>query len=734
MSQMLFLFKQQARQFSEKSKAGATRGRRVTGPRKAAGRSAEENPSNTTPVFGIRTGVCFCLPYLALHGRMSFIFSPEKESQMGRSIHFLPILMFTVQSVIAVIPVTGHTAWSNDPAVNTPIAATEGNDWHPKILSDSHGGAIITWEKDGTIYVQRVDANGNLLWKVNGVPVSLGGHGLLPQIASDVAGGAIITWLEDQTGIYAQRLDANGNLLWGEEGVTISEAGRPLIISPAIVSDGSGGAIIAWMDGRSGNYGLYAQLVNSTGSVQWISNGVAVTDLTPVCQSPVGAVSDGVHGAIISWSDCHNGDSNADVYAQRINAGGAVQWGAHGSAICNAANSQVLSDAESDGNGGTVITWSDQRTLVNSYDIYAQKVNADGFAQWAVNGVGVCTAAEMQSLPVLAGDGSGGAFIAWVDNRSVPASVYAQRLNTNGTPQWTSNGTVISDHTFSNAGGLNMADGGNDSAIIGWLDGHNGNGQGFLYAQKIGINGVGQWTAGGVAVSTPAIWSVFDIGLVNDGSGGAIFTWYDQRNFPVTNNDIYAQKILSSGTLPAGAPSVTTAGISNITSTTATGGGTVTFGGAAVTARGVCWGTSANPTISGSHTSNGTGIGPFTSVITGLSPYTTYHVRAYAVNSAGTGYGDDDYFTTLCPSYVAKIGTTDYDTLQGSISTSVGTVQIRAVAKVLTEVLNISGNKSITLLGGYDCVCGAVTGVTTVHGSITVGGEAAVTMNNIAVY
>ena len=95
-------------------------------------------------------------------------------------------------------------------------------------------------------------------------------------------------------------------------------------------------------------------------------------------------------------------------------------------------------------------------------------------------------------------------------------------------------------------------------------------------------------------------------------------------------------------------PTVTTIAISNIDKTTAMGGGNVTAdGGATVTARGICWSTSQNPTISGSHTTDGTGTGTFTSNMTGLEPNTTYYVRAYATNSAGTAYGDQVSFTTL---------------------------------------------------------------------------------------
>jgi len=105
-------------------------------------------------------------------------------------------------------------------------------------------------------------------------------------------------------------------------------------------------------------------------------------------------------------------------------------------------------------------------------------------------------------------------------------------------------------------------------------------------------------------------------------------------------------------------PTIITATVTSITSTTAISGGDITInGGAAVTASGVCWGTSTNPIATGSHTTDGTTTGTFTSSITGLIASTTYYVRAYATNSAGTAYGNEETFATL-----ASGGTvTDYE-------------------------------------------------------------------------
>ncbi len=94
-------------------------------------------------------------------------------------------------------------------------------------------------------------------------------------------------------------------------------------------------------------------------------------------------------------------------------------------------------------------------------------------------------------------------------------------------------------------------------------------------------------------------------------------------------------------------PSVSTSSVSDITQTSARCGGNVTSdGGATVTAKGVCWSTSQNPTINSNKTNEGSGTGSFTSNITGLNHNTTYYVRAYATNSEGTSYGEVKSFTT----------------------------------------------------------------------------------------
>ncbi|HMU10996.1 MAG TPA: hypothetical protein PKC54_13385 [Ferruginibacter sp.] len=108
------------------------------------------------------------------------------------------------------------------------------------------------------------------------------------------------------------------------------------------------------------------------------------------------------------------------------------------------------------------------------------------------------------------------------------------------------------------------------------------------------------------------------------------------------------QKELEAPTGPSNLlPTITTTVLSSITNTTASGGGTITDdGGSAIIARGVCWSTSVNPVVTGNHTTDGTGIGSFSSALTGLTASTVYYVRAYATNNTGTAYGNEISFTT----------------------------------------------------------------------------------------
>jgi hypothetical protein len=158
---------------------------------------------------------------------------------------------------------------------------------------------------------------------------------------------------------------------------------------------------------------------------------------------------------------------------------------------------------------------------------------------------------------------------------------------------------------------------------------------GFIYSTYLG--GGGRDVGEGIAVDNRG--NAYIIGFTRSSD----FPIINQYQTAQTGNDVFVTKITAYAVLPV----VITRTASSITATSAVSGGNVTsHGGAPVTARGVCWSTSPNPTTADNHTTDGTGTGIFTSSMTGLTPNTTYYVRAYATNSIGTAYGNQVTFTT----------------------------------------------------------------------------------------
>ena len=164
-------------------------------------------------------------------------------------------------------------------------------------------------------------------------------------------------------------------------------------------------------------------------------------------------------------------------------------------------------------------------------------------------------------------------------------------------------------------------------------------------------------TARGVCWSTSQNPTITDSLTIDDGGIGSFTsnitglnagtTYYVRAYATNSEGTSYGSRKSFTTTQHYEPPTVTTNDVTGITETTAVCGGNVTAdGGAEITARGVCWSTSQNPTISDSHTTDGSGTGSFTSNMTGLTENTVYYIRAYATNSYGTSYGSQKSFTT----------------------------------------------------------------------------------------
>ena len=437
----------------------------------------------------------------------------------------------------------GVPQWASD---GTLLCAASGDQRYPAIASDSLGGAIVTWwDHRGAsydIYARRVTSDGIPQWTKDGVALcTAAGDQVAPSIVSDGTSGAIVAWADSRgpsSDIYAQRVAGDGTPGWTPDGVALCAAPGDQQ-APRLVSDRAGGAVVAWTDYRGASADVYVQRVAAVGTRQWSADGVALCAASGNQLSPA-LVGDGAGGAIVAWEDYRAG-ATSDIYACRIDGSGVPQWTADGVALCTATKSQVAPVLTPDGAGGAVGAWSDYRGGATA-DIYACRITGTGVPQWTSGGVLLCGAAGDQLLPGIVPVGTGGAIVAWEDHRAALADLYARRVDGGGVGRWASNGTLLCtavkvDQVYP-AVTSDMAGG----AIVVWEERFGD--QSDIYGQRIDRNGVLQWGASGVPVCAARGFQYGPV-IVSDGAGGAIVAWYDNRDGSAS--DIYAQRLNAAG-------------------------------------------------------------------------------------------------------------------------------------------------------------------------------------------
>ncbi len=452
--------------------------------------------------------------------------------------------------VVACWTADASAQWPCSPINNLPICTAADAQTTPSIDADGSGGAVFTWadRRNGTdydVYVQRVDALGNLLWTSQGVAVcTAGGSQTEPKILSDGAGGAFITWTDGRganTDIYAQRVNAAGVPQWTPNGVGVCVGGNAQHL-PVEASDGAGGVIICWNDQTSGtSLGIFAQRLDGSGAAIWTPNGVQVSPIASAGTSVPKIIADGSGGAVVVWAYGFPEDLNA----QRINSAGAPQWGTNGIVVSNATNGQNGPNLYPDGAGGAFIVWNDFRNTSSGEDVYGQRVNGAGTPQWTANGMPIAVAGDIQGLPVLTTDGAGGVLVAWQDRRN-PGSqdIYGQRLNSAGTALWAANGQSLCGGGSVSRYALSIASDGAGGAVVAW---DQATGTFDIYAERVNSGGADLWNSAGIAVSTATDAQRFPL-VVAAGGGASIVCWTDSRPGS-SQTDIFAQRLRADGTL-----------------------------------------------------------------------------------------------------------------------------------------------------------------------------------------
>ncbi len=222
------------------------------------------------------------------------------------------------------VTASGTVAWGS---VGAMICGDVCDQYKPSIVPDGFGGAVVVWQDfrngNADIYGQRIDSDSNGLWTVDGTPLCDEANTQASiQIAPDGGGGVFLVWNDNRTDppadVFAQRVDIFGSTLWSPDGVSVCGAPGGQL-SPLITTDGAGGVVIGWEDRRYGDGDIYAQRLDGSGDVLWTSDGVVISGALYV-QSSCAVASDGTGGLIATWMDGRA--SEWDIYAQRVERNG----------------------------------------------------------------------------------------------------------------------------------------------------------------------------------------------------------------------------------------------------------------------------------------------------------------------------------------------------------------------------------------------------------------------------
>ena len=403
------------------------------------------------------------------------------------------------------------------------------------------------------IYLQHLDSSGVALLTANGIPVctATGAQGI-PQIVTDGAGGCFVFWADGRavttTTLYAQHYNASGTALWAVDGIG-------LISSPSnykVVADNNGGAVVSWtINGTGTGADVMAQRMDNTGNLVWTSGGVllcnAIND-----QSPFGLVVQTDGSTVVAWIDSRNSNGsngNTDLFAQKVSASGNILWTSNGTGICQESHTQNVAEIISAQDNGVIVSWQDGRISGSQPRTYVQHLDSAGNKLWAADGLSLGTTPH--NIPVLATDNTGGAIVAWYDARNFTNitlrnnDIYAQRVNAAGVAQWTSGGQMVCNDSFEQAFPRIVNDGGNGAVLV-WLERPETIKD--LRAQRIDGSGNTVWTS--PATICNASGYISNPRLARSGNK-IIVTWSDNRS---GNFDIYAARLNLIGTNPIPLP------------------------------------------------------------------------------------------------------------------------------------------------------------------------------------
>ena len=323
---------------------------------------------------------------------------------------------------------------------------------------------------------------------------------------------------------------------------------------PQIVPDGAGGAFVGWVEARQAEPDIYLQRFTSEGSVAsgWPVGGLAICE-APYSQYHLEVTSDGAGGVYLAWEDYRRG-SDGDIYVARVSSDGELQsgWPAGGLAVCAAEGEQSLPKIATDASGGAFVAWQDRRTGV--LELYLQHLSASGAAVggWEQGGTRLAVASPPALEPILVADSLGTPVLIWThqgdestyDLLAAAISTFLPGVAETPPLMTLSQGATEYSAVVAQKTGAH-------GVIAGWGEWRSGSPS--VRAQLLNLSGglASSWSSGGVSVYEGAIGRGA-LTLLSDGVVGTFVGWEDYRNGD--ESDLYLQRLTGAGAIAEGWP------------------------------------------------------------------------------------------------------------------------------------------------------------------------------------
>jgi hypothetical protein len=422
------------------------------------------------------------------------------------------------------------------------LTTNPGDKVDQQIISDGAGGFLVAYqdkvEDDGDIYMQSIDDEGTAdNWGDYGYAIVYENNtqSQLKLVPNGNTGESYLVWQDNRNGnndIFAQRVYSGGSNAWTWQGVGVSTNASDQKNPQPLYMSNSGLYFVSWEDNRNGTYDLYGNVMDSSGNVILPEDLAIATSSGNISNHHVlYSSSDG--STILVWQGDSSGTS--DIYAKKLDSNGAVYsgWDEAGVLVCGAEGDQREPQIVSDGNGGVIVSWQDERdTGTNDIDIYAEHLDADGVAQWNPgSGIPVSATTGNQYLPKMVTDGNNGAYIVWEDGRhdseGTDSDIYFQHVGSDGGMEFNEageeNGRIVTTaHSTQYHPSIIKDD--SDNVFIVWEDWRDDI-IGRMYAQKFNSSGTALWPENGVVLTSDTNQATdFQLALDTSGNVGVVYS------------------------------------------------------------------------------------------------------------------------------------------------------------------------------------------------------------------